>query len=120
VLDSIKFPVGWQLVHTASKDGISECTIAPQCPYVARWYLVAGQPIDALASVKEATTAAGFTVDQVIDPNCDSRGGAACSVVAGKGKDAVLFDLQHPGDDMDGLGLAQPGKTLVRVTSYGT
>lgn|GEM_PF-3367257 len=119
VLDSIQFPAGWQLVHTASKDGITECTIAPNCPYVARWYLVAGQPIDALAPAKQAVTTAGFTIDSVLGSKCEFPSGPACSFDAHKDHDALQIVLESPGDDEDGLGLAQPGKTLIRVMSYG-
>jgi hypothetical protein len=119
VLDSIQFPAGWQLVHTASKDGIAECTIAPNCPYVTRWYLVEGQPIDALASAKQAVTTAGFTIDHVSGPKCDFAGGPACLFEAYKDQDALQITLENPGDDEDGLGLAQQGKTLIRVMSYG-
>jgi len=121
VLDQLAIPAGWELVHTEvatpdTEDGCS--TLFPSCPRVVRYYLVDGEPIDALPEAKETVTAAGFQIEEELGPQCDiPPSSAACVLVAVRDSDLLQVDLYNPGEDTEGLGLADEGRTLIRLTA---
>ena len=125
VLDELSIPAGWELVHTTVRAPGGEIDCAPiltsYCPSVARYYLVdAGAAIDAYRKAKQLLIDAGSEIQDEFLPTCDtSTSGAACTVVAALDSDIVEVAVHNPGDDTDGLGIAQKGRSIVRVTARG-
>lgn len=121
VLDELEVPAAWELVHTQMRAPGTEddcSTLFPSCPSVARFYLVDGEPIDAYPVAKQVVLDAGFELDEEIGPDCNlPPGGAACVFYAVRGKDFIRVSILNPGDDLDGLGIAEPDRTTVRMTA---
>ena len=121
VLDELSIPATWELVHSSvtTPDTDNGCsTLMGSCPRVARYFLVDGQPLDALADAKKILIAAGFEVQDEFGPQCDlPPGSAACVLVVVRGADLLQLSLFKPGVDTEGLGLAQPDRTLIRLVA---
>ncbi len=125
VLDELSIPSTWELADTTVRAPGGEIDCAPfltsYCPSVARYYLVdAGAAIDAYGKAKQLLIEAGFEIQNEFLPKCDtSTSGAACTVVAALDSDVVELAVYNPGEDTEGLGIAQKGRSIVRVTARG-
>jgi len=120
VLDTLKVPASWELVHTTVREpgaAVScETFVNPDCPSVHRFYRVEGMPAAAYQKAKDMLTGAGFTIDEEYHPACDGiPGGAACRVTGVKEADRVLVYLHDPGEDVDELGIAESGYSVIEV-----
>lgn len=119
VLDELAVPGTWELVRTEvvtpeTENGCS--TLMGSCPRVVRYYLVDGEPIDALPEAKQTVTAAGFQIEQELGQQCDLSDRQACILGAVKESDFLQVILYDPGeDDGEVQGLAEAGRTLIRV-----
>ena len=119
VLDELNIPATWELVRTEivtpeTENGCS--TLMGSCPRVHRYYLVDGQPIDALPEAKETVIAAGFQIEDELGPQCDLSDRQACVLAAVKESDFLEVTLYDPGEDDGNVqGLAEAGRTLIRV-----
>jgi hypothetical protein len=119
VLDELQIPTGWELAatRTTGTGGDQDCAFfLPKCPHVARYYLTDMQAIDAYAAAKQMLAAAGFKVDEEFDPDCAGNA-AACVVVASRDSDTIQVSVYGPGEDPDGLGMAQQDRSMIRVTA---
>jgi len=123
VLDELEIPTTWELVHTyvQAPDMENDCSrLFPSCPSVTRSYLVDGEPIDAYPVAKQVVLDAGFEIDQEISPDCDLPPSlAACVFNAVRAEDWIRVNIFNPGDDVAGLGIADPNRSMVRLTSEG-
>jgi len=119
VLDELAVPPGWEQVREVIRAPGAELECTPiftePCPRVYRYYLVDGQPAGAYPQTKQMLEAAGFAIDEEFDPECDSPTATACAVVAARAEDQLDVSLFKPGEDLDGLGLAREGRTLIRI-----
>lgn len=123
VLDELPIPAAWELVQTTVRapGGEIDCArIFSSCPSVARYYLVAGNPIDAYPDAKQMLAAAGFTLDLDTGPKCDlPPTGPACVLQGRRDSDVVRVAINNPGDDADGLGIAEKDRSIVNVMAEG-
>jgi hypothetical protein len=125
VLDELSIPAGWDLAHVTVRapGGEIDCAaiLTSYCPSVARYYLVdVGAAIDAYRKAKQLLLDAGLEIQDEFLPTCDtSTSGAACTVVAALDSDVVEVAVYSLGDDTEGLGIAQKGRSIVRVTARG-
>jgi len=120
ILDELAVPGTWELVRTEvvtpeTENGCS--TLMGSCPRVARYYLVDADASDAYAEAKQAVTAAGLEIDQEVSPLCNDSPprSPACSLVAIRVSDLVQVSLWDQGEDPANLGVAEEGRTLIRV-----
>lgn len=123
VLDELAIPADWELVHTTlmTPDTEPGCsTFMGDCPSVTRYYLVDGEPKGAYAVAKQVALDTGFEIDQEIAPDCHlPPSGAACVFNAGRGSEMIRVNLYNPGEDLAGLGIAEPDRSLVLITAVG-
>ncbi len=119
-LDALSLPGTWQVAQTTVKaqgasDGCVEL-INGQCPSVTRYFLVAGEPSEALQAANVAVAAQGFGDVQVTHPACDvESSGPPCYLTATSGDMEIDVNVYRPGDDVDRLGLSKPDETIVRM-----
>lgn len=135
VLDGLKIPAGWELIHTTIRrpggpdreiqpgqpsDEIQcDATFGP-CPTVTRYYLVAGRPVDAFPKGKQVIVDAGFQVASEFGPNCELLPSSpGCGLTAVRDSDLIDMTLYNPGDDFDGVGVAAQGRSLIRIVAEG-
>jgi hypothetical protein len=121
----LQVPAGWILAKEAVRAPGStfiacDFLVNPDCPSAHRYFVVAGNPVDAYGSAKRMLQAAGFALTEQYRPNCDgaATGGAACRLVATRNDDAVSINFAAPGQDVEGLAIGQPGKFVVEVRAY--
>ena len=118
VLDELSIPASWELARTVvnAPGGLEDCVpgFGP-CPSVFRYYLVAGDPIDAYPEAKQMVVAAGFSIDPEYYPQCEGGGMPACAFVAVRDSDALTVGLFDPGRDPEALGIAKEGFSLIRI-----
>jgi hypothetical protein len=133
LLEKLAIPADWQLVHTTvqrpggsdhrvdpsrSADDIDCSRLAVSCPTVIRSYLVPGTPTELLPVAQKLLTDAGYSIDQVIQPKCEGTpSGPACSVMSIEGTDRLSINLYNPGEDIQGLGVARPDRSIVIVAA---
>jgi hypothetical protein len=120
VLEGLNVPDGWELAttHVTGSGGDEDCAFfLPDCPRVARYYLGPARPADAYDEAQQMIAAADFNLDEEFTADCSGRvGEPACSLVASQGSDEIQVVVYNPGDD-DGLGIAQPDRSTIRVTA---
>lgn len=135
VLNGLKIPAGWELIHTTiRRPGGPHREIQPgrpsdeiqcdatfgACPTVTRYYLVAGRPVDAFPKGKQVIVDAGFQVASEFGPNCRLLPSSpACGLTAVRDSDLIDMTLYNPGDDFDGVGVAARGRSLIRIVAEG-
>jgi hypothetical protein len=133
LLDKIVIPSEWQLVHTTTQrpggpdhevsadrtsDDIDCAPLVVSCPAVIRSYLAPGTPIALLPVAKKILTDAGYSIDQVIGPNCEGRaGGAACSIESLEGTDHISVYIYNPGDAPQDFGVSRPDHFIVVLSA---
>lgn len=115
VLDGLHIPSGWDLVHSTSAEKL-DCPLA-ECPYAARYYRANGSQTDNSEEVKQIFTEGGFQIDTSFG-ECGFRGVEDCIVSGAKGSDKMDIVLFYPGSD-EGLGIAEEGHIIIRITAYG-
>jgi len=129
VLDELSVPADWQLVYlvvdapgapdVSGDPGVprklEDCALI-SCPWVARYYLIDGQPIDIYPTATALLTDAGFKVTSELTAGCDRpETGLGCGVKGALDGDEVWVSIFHPGEDPAGLGIADRDKSMVRV-----
>jgi hypothetical protein len=118
VLEGLSIPSAWAFAETrvTGSGGNQDCAFfLPKCPHVSNYYYVDGVPSHAYAEAKDMLARAGFNLDEEFHPDCDGGGGGACTAVSSKGSDDIQVVAFEPGDRTDGL--AEPDRSLVRVTA---
>ena len=119
-LDNLTLPSTWQVAQTTvnaqgASNGCVEL-VNGQCPSVTRYFLVAGEPSEALRDANAAVAAQGFGDMEVTHPACDVvSSGPPCYLTATNGDMAIDVNVYRPGDDVDQLGLSKPNETIVRM-----
>lgn len=120
VLDRLAIPEGWELVKSEVRgpDGDVRCQPGPgvsACPAVTRYFLVADDPVAALAQAKTVAAEAGLGIDDEFFQACDGPpSGPACSLHTAAEDAHVRFTIYAPGTDL-GLGRDVGQSTTVLV-----
>jgi len=129
VLDQLTIPPDWELAYLiVDAPGAPDVSGDPEvprkledcalisCPWVARYYLIGGQPIDIYPIARAMLTDAGFEITSELTAGCDRpETGLGCGVKGAKDGDQVWVSIFHPGEDPAGLGIADPDRSMVRV-----
>jgi hypothetical protein len=125
LLDGLRIPAGWELTRTITKapsGGDIDCTpfATPDCPSVARYYLVAANAAGPIyAQGRDILTAAGFTIGREFFPACDApRSGPACSGLARRDGDNADVAVFRPGDEAASVVAADPAAAIVVLTAH--
>jgi hypothetical protein len=120
VLDGLSIPPDWAFAETrvTGSGGNQDCAFfLPKCPHVSNYYYVDGVPSHAYDEAKQMIAGANFNLDEEFTADCSGRvGEPACSLVASQGSDEIQVVVYNPGDD-DGLGIAQPNRSTIRVSA---
>jgi hypothetical protein len=114
-VDSLQLPSSWQTAKTISTSGCLKIS-NPDCPSVARYFLVGGDLPDLFQEAKSAIVAEGFGGIQELFPKCDfNTDSAPCSLLGTKGELSIQVDLFRPGKDVDSLGISVADRATVRI-----
>jgi hypothetical protein len=132
LLDKMAIPPAWQLVHTTiqrpggpdhevSASRLTDDTdcsrLALSCPAVIRSYLAPGTPSELLPVAQKMFADAGYSIDEVIRPDCDGGSSGACVLVSIQGTDRIAIHFYDPGDDLQGLGVARPDHSILVLSA---
>jgi hypothetical protein len=115
VLNELAIPKAWVLVHQTLADPSTGCTFfLSGCPRVIRYYRSIESASEAYDAGRRVVLAAGFEITQAYPSPCPGTSFYQCTAVATRGSDQVQIVSKIPGSD-DGVILAEPNSTLVRV-----
>ena len=123
LLESLAVPPGWELAHTRLREGMfgpNPCGPGDfSCPSAHHYFRVSGQPSDAYPAARQLLIDAGFEIVRENVPCGDPRHGpAACRIEAARGADIAVAYLIEPGLDLDELGIAREGFSIIELRAY--
>ncbi len=123
VLDSLEVPAGWELAHERVREPFGTNPCGPgllDCPAAHRYYYITGEPSQAYPPAKALLVDAGFEVADEYVP-CDPPRSSAfsCGLNATKSAIIVTVYVYEPGRDVEKLGIAREGVSIVELRAYG-